>query len=105
LFSPDQRKILYARDRGCTFPGCEKTLDRCQAHHVHEYSRGGLTTLENAALVCSYHHHLVHETDWTIHLVNGVPFWKPPVSVDAKQPLIRNVFHHPEKPEQLPHAL
>ena len=101
LFSPEQRKILYARDRGCTFPGCEKTLDRCQAHHVHEYSRGGVTTIENGALVCSYHHHVVHETDWEIEMVHGVPYWKPPVTVNPKQPLMRNVFFHPEKPKQL----
>ena len=101
LFNPEQRKILYARDRGCTFPGCEKTLDRCQAHHVHEYSRGGVTTIENGVLVCSYHHHVVHETDWEIQMIQGVPYWKPPVSVNPEQPLMRNVFFHAEKPEQL----
>lgn len=101
LFSAEQRKILYARDRGCTFPGCQTGMDKCQAHHVHEYSRGGVTTLENAALVCSFHHHVVHETEWTIDMRSGVPFWKPPLAVDPNQQLLRNVFFHPEKPEQL----
>lgn len=101
LFSAEQRKLLYARDRGCTFPGCTTGVDRCEAHHVLEYSKGGVTTLENAAMVCSHHHHLVHETAWAIVMRNGVPFWKPPVHEDAQRPLMRNAYFHPEKAQQL----
>lgn len=101
LFSAEQRKLLYARDRGCTFPGCTTGVNRCEAHHVLEYSKGGVTTLENAAMVCSHHHHLVHETAWAIVMRNGVPFWKPPVHEDAQRPLMRNAYFHPEKAQQL----
>lgn len=102
LFSAEQRKILYARDRGCTFPGCTSGVDRCEAHHVQEYSRGGVTTLENAAMVCRHHHHLVHETDWMILMRDGVPFWSPPFEEDPSQPLMRNTYFHPEKSFILP---
>lgn len=105
LFSAEQRKILYARDRGCTFPGCTTGVDRCEAHHVHEYSRGGVTTLENAAMVCLHHHHLVHETGWEIRMRSGVPYWTPPVEEDSRRPLMRNVYFHPEKSTQLPLAV
>ena len=104
LFSAEQRKLMYARDRGCTFPNCKQGVDRCEAHHVHEYSRGGETTLENGAMVCSHHHHLVHETDWRIHVKNGVPYWVAPLEEDPNQRLLRNVYFHPEKIGQLPIA-
>ena len=104
LFSTEQRKLMYARDRGCTFPNCKQGVDRCEAHHVHEYSRGGETTLENGAMVCSHHHHLVHETEWRIHVKNGVPYWVAPLEEDPNQRLLRNVHFHPEKIGQLPIA-
>jgi hypothetical protein len=104
LFSAEQRKLLYARDRGCTFPNCTTGVDRCEAHHVHEYSRGGETTLDNGAMVCSHHHHLVHETNWRIEMRKGVPYWVAPVEEDPTQRLLRNVYFHPEKAGQLPIA-
>ena len=104
LFSAEQRKLMYARDRGCTFPNCKQGVDRCEAHHVHEYSRGGETTLENGAMVCSHHHHLVHETEWRIQVKNGVPYWVAPLDEDPNQRLLRNVYFHPEKIGQLPIA-
>jgi hypothetical protein len=56
---------LTHRDRGCRFPGCG--IRRfAQAHHLQWWSRGGRTELENLALVCSFHHTLVHELGWSI---------------------------------------
>ncbi|MFB0836358.1 DUF222 domain-containing protein, partial [Arthrobacter halodurans] len=34
LFSEDQHRVLYARDRGCTAPGCTVPAAGCEAHHV-----------------------------------------------------------------------
>jgi hypothetical protein len=31
------------------------------AHHIKEWARGGGTDKANLVLLCSYHHHLVHE--------------------------------------------
>ncbi len=54
------RRALHARDRHCSFPGCNHTrfLD---AHHVKHWSQGGETSLDNLVLLCSRHHRLVHE--------------------------------------------
>jgi hypothetical protein len=58
------RQVRY-RDTGCTFPGCG-TRAFCEAHHITFHRFGGRTTMENLALVCSFHHRLVHEHGWRI---------------------------------------
>jgi hypothetical protein len=54
------KRALYARDGGCTFPGCHRTryLD---AHHLEHWVDGGETTLGNMKLLCRYHHRMLHE--------------------------------------------
>jgi hypothetical protein len=60
------KRALWARDRGCTFPGCanRRFVD---AHHVHHWADGGDTSLENLTLLCTYHHRLLHEGGYSIH--------------------------------------
>jgi hypothetical protein len=61
-----RRQLLY-RDRGCLFPGCgARRFLHC--HHIVHWIFGGRTDLDNLALVCSYHHRLVHEFGWDIEL-------------------------------------
>lgn len=57
--STSLRRALHARDRGCTFPGCQRTryLD---GHHLKHWIDGGDTTLDNMALLCTHHHKLLH---------------------------------------------
>lgn len=65
LVTPRQRKALEARDgRVCAFPGCDRThgLD---AHHLIHWIHGGRTDLDNLALFCTAHHHLLHEGHFT----------------------------------------
>jgi hypothetical protein len=59
------RRALYARDRGCTFPGCHRKryLD---GHHVKHWVDGGETSLENTTLLCTHHHRLLHEGGFRI---------------------------------------
>jgi Domain of unknown function (DUF222) len=64
--SPAQRRALVVRDQGCVFPGCRLPPAYCQAHHLRFRSHLGPTNLNNLALVCSYHHHLVHEGGWSL---------------------------------------
>lgn len=68
---------LRHRDRGCVFPGCG-TRSYTVAHHVRPWSRGGPTTLENLALLCSFHHRLVHEEGWRLRRVDGTFLWRRP---------------------------
>jgi len=96
LFTEEQRKILYARDRGCTAPGCTIPADGCEAHHVQWWSRGGPTSIDNGALACPFHHHLAHEGDWEIQMINHVPYWIPPPHADPHQRPRRNTYFHPQ---------
>ena len=59
------KRALFARDRGCTFPGCRHTqfLD---AHHVEHWADGGETSLDNLVVLCSTHHKLVHEGGFAV---------------------------------------
>jgi hypothetical protein len=56
---------LQERDGGCRFPGCERTR-WVHGHHLVHWSQGGPTDLENLAMLCGYHHRLVHEHGWHI---------------------------------------
>lgn len=60
LFSPAQRRAIFARDRGCRAPGCELTLDMVEIHHVTPWWMGGLTDTRNGIALCTFHHHEVH---------------------------------------------
>lgn len=70
------RQLRY-RDRGCVFPGCGTTAFTV-AHHLRHWSRGGPTELANLALLCSFHHRLVHEEGWRLHRDGDVFAWRRP---------------------------
>ena len=62
------RKALHARDRGCRWPGCDAPASWTDAHHLLAWYYGGLTNIDNLLSLCRYHHGLVHEGHWRIHL-------------------------------------
>ena len=63
-----QRRALHIRDGGCRAPGCDRPAPSCHAHHVRWWSKGGDTAVSNGLLLCSYHHHLVHEGGWGLRV-------------------------------------
>jgi len=66
LVSRKLRRALERRDRRqCQFPGCAAHR-RLHAHHIIHWSRDGPTELWNLILVCSFHHHVVHEGGWNV---------------------------------------
>lgn len=73
LFSAGQRRALGERDRGCAVPGCDAPPGWTEAHHVTPWSRGGPTDLDNGVLLCSFHHHLVHEGRLIVEIDRGRP--------------------------------
>ncbi len=87
LFTPDQRKALVERDGGCAW--CLAPPSWCVVHHVRFWSEGGETSLENGALLCTGCHVLLHSTDWTLELRDGMPWLIPPASVDPDRTPIR----------------
>ena len=64
-FTTGQKRALYLRDGGCTYPGCTMPAHWSDAHHVDYWSLGGLTDIDNAALLCERHHTKVHTRDLT----------------------------------------
>ena len=64
LPSRAQRLAVIARDRTCI--ACDTRADFCQLHHVRWWSCGGPTDVDNLCLLCSRHHHLVHEGGWRV---------------------------------------
>jgi hypothetical protein len=60
-----QRREIWRRDRCCRFPGCRNAVFT-EPHHLDWWIRGGMTDLCNLALLCKFHHDLVHSKGWTV---------------------------------------
>jgi hypothetical protein len=67
VVSPAQRTALAVRDGGCRFPGCDRPLAWCEAHHLRHWLHGGATDLANLVLLCRAHHRAVHEGGQHLH--------------------------------------
>lgn len=61
LATPAQRIAVTARDQGCI--ACGAAPEWCQVHHIDWWRKGGPTDIDSMCLLCSEHHHLVHEGD------------------------------------------
>jgi hypothetical protein len=58
--TPRQRKALAERDRRCVWPDCPAKPDWCEGHHERLWVKGGLTNLDQLALLCGVHHRKHH---------------------------------------------
>ena len=61
LHSSAQRIALGLRDKTCRAEGCTIPGAWTEAHHLTPWAQGGHTTVEDAALLCSHHHHRAHD--------------------------------------------
>ncbi|MGD1237388.1 HNH endonuclease signature motif containing protein [Mycobacterium seoulense] len=95
IASPDQRVVLYAKDRGCTHPGCDAPGYWCEVHHVDEWAAGGLTDADRLTFACTPHHKLIEKGWRTRKLPNGRTEWIPPPR-SGRGPGT-NDYHHPER--------
>jgi len=78
-----QRNALIARDGGCVFPGYDKPPSWCDGHHVIHWIDHGPGESWNLTLLCSAHHHAVHEGAWTpTHAHRRTPATSPLVFTD-----------------------
>jgi hypothetical protein len=57
------RRAVIARDRHCTYPGCNRKPRWCDIHHIVSWANGGETALDNLCLLCRYHHTLTHRDE------------------------------------------
>jgi hypothetical protein len=60
------RKALNVRDRGCTWPSCERPVTWTSGHHIKHWLHGGTNEPPNLTLLCYRHHWMVHEGGWQI---------------------------------------
>jgi hypothetical protein len=35
-------------------------------HHIRHWLHGGVTSVDNLCLLCTFHHHLIHEGGWSL---------------------------------------
>ena len=66
VVSGPARRALHARDRHCTWPGCDRPASWSAAHHVVHWTHGGTTDLDNLVLLCHRHRWMVHEGGWQL---------------------------------------
>ena len=72
LHNAAQRKAIRIQQTQCRTDGCTVPAAWCETHHPHAWSAGGRTDLDNAALLCTHHHHRAHDTRYlTQRLPNG----------------------------------
>lgn len=95
IASPDQRVVLYAKDRGCTHPGCDAPGYWSEVHHVDDWSAGGSTDADKLTFACQPHHRLLDKGWRTRKLGNGRTEWIPPPQLDRGART--NDCHHPER--------
>src|SRR3984885_8487506 len=96
LASPAQRIVLYAKDRGCSFPGCSVPGYLCEVHHCNRYATNPVTDVNDLTFGCGPNHKLA-EQGWTTRKNSyGHTEWIPPPHPDHGQPRV-NTYHHPEK--------
>ena len=90
-----QRLALFARDLGCSRPGCTVPAAGCQAHHIPGWTHNGQTDVTAMALACGCDNRLEDTTGWTTTMKNGRPHWTPPPLLDVGQPRT-NTYHQPQ---------
>jgi hypothetical protein len=71
VISGPARKALNVRDRGCTWPGCDRPATWSSGHHLVHWIHGGTNEPDNLTLLCYRHHWMVHEGGWQILRSDG----------------------------------
>ena len=83
VFTKAQKQALDNRDGGCTFPGCDRPPEWCEAHHWRtRWADGSETRLDDGVLICPFHHRTIHDPGWAIRMspVDGYPEYQAPGS-------------------------
>ncbi|MBL7500072.1 DUF222 domain-containing protein [Frankia sp. CNm7] len=94
IVPPGLRKAVVARDGGCVFPQCDRPAEWCEVHHLEHWIDGGTTDLDNTALVCKFHHRLLHQGEWeAIMGPDRRPMLIPPAYIDYQRRPRRNPLH------------
>jgi hypothetical protein len=67
LFTAAQRKALAVTQPTCRADGCTVPSTWCEAHHDGDpWCHGGRTDLNAGMLLCSWHHHRIHDDRYLV---------------------------------------
>jgi predicted restriction endonuclease len=69
LHTASQAKALSVHHETCAAEGCQRPFAWCDIHHVHPWSLGGPTDLDNALPLCGWHHRRAHDDAFTMTLL------------------------------------
>lgn len=96
-----QRLALFARDRGCTTPGCTVPFARTQAHHMPDWARGANTDIDHLGAACGKHNRTngTEPGQWESTVLTTGPdagrvAWRP---AGQDGPWRTNPLFHPDK--------
>jgi hypothetical protein len=88
------RTAVIVRDRGCAFPGCDRSGRRCHIHHIEFWAHGGRTDRDNGVALCGHHHRAIHREEWTVRMgADRRPEFFPPAYIDPERRPRRNPYH------------
>ena len=78
-----QRDLARATMPTCPVPDCRHAADNCEVHHITAWSRGGLTNMDNLAMLCRYHNRTNDDDPAKPHRgrvenIRGTPMWRSP---------------------------
>lgn len=92
-FSTSIRRAVVMRDGGCAYPGCNMPHIYSEVHHILAWQDGGSTALDNAVMLCRFHHMIIHQTDVLVRLnADKFPeFLLEPSTQEAQW--VRNLMH------------
>jgi hypothetical protein len=76
-------------DTGETTQGNLSTAPRVDSH----WADGGETSVNNGVLLCRHHHTLIHQSEWDVAMVHGMPTFYPPRWLDENRKPRRNLIH------------
>ncbi len=93
IASADQRIICYARDRGCTRPGCTEPGYHCEVNHDPAWAAGGCTDADCLFFDCGPDHALITKG----LLQTKVTDTGRLAYSDGTGPFEVNLAHHPEE--------
>ena len=93
IASADQRIICYARDRGCTRPGCTEPGYHCEVHHAPDWHPNGVTNADCLFFSCGPDHTLTSKGLLETKVTDtGRLAW-----TDGTGPPEINLAHHPDE--------
>lgn len=92
-FPTSIRRAVILRDGGCAYPGCYMPHIYSEIHHIIHWQNNGSTSLENAVMLCRFHHDIIHQTEVLVRLNDDkLPeFLLEPTTQEAIW--VRNLMH------------